>query len=153
MSLVQDVENFRNYFHSKEKRRQTFTSWVFEDDVECNADALAEAGFIYVGTKDEPDSTQCFVCKKTLDGWEAEDNPWSEHLKHQKDCPFAALQKSQSKLTVQEYIEAETECLKKVINSAREQDLKDHQKWYKILVSQEKYAMQNMLTERSSKII
>nr|CAH7736808.1 unnamed protein product [Callosobruchus chinensis] len=82
--IAMEVFNFRNYFHSKEKRRQTYTSWVFKDDVRCNADALAEAGFIYAGNEKEPDCAQCFVCKKSLDGWEPEDDPWSEHLKHQK---------------------------------------------------------------------
>nr|CAH7721742.1 unnamed protein product [Callosobruchus chinensis] len=31
--IAMEVFNFRNYFHSKEKRRQTYTSWVFKDDV------------------------------------------------------------------------------------------------------------------------
>ncbi|VEN62911.1 unnamed protein product [Callosobruchus maculatus] len=118
------MDNFRKYFHSKEKRRQTFTSWVFKDDVRCNADALAEAGFVYAGNENEPDCAQCFVCKKSLDGWEPDDDPWGEHLKHQKDCPFAATQKSQLKWTVEQYIKVEKDCLTRIINSLREQELK-----------------------------
>lgn len=61
---------------------------------------MAEAGFVFIGNKEEPDAVRCFFCKKSLDGWEPSDKPWLEHLKHSPKCSFAKLQKSQSKFTV-----------------------------------------------------
>jgi hypothetical protein len=37
---------------------------------------MAEAGFIFCGSKDEPDLVHCQVCLKKLDGWEEDDSPW-----------------------------------------------------------------------------
>jgi hypothetical protein len=37
---------------------------------------MAEAGFIFCGSKSEPDLAQCHVCLKKLDGWEQDDEPW-----------------------------------------------------------------------------
>jgi hypothetical protein len=39
---------------------------------------MAEAGFVFCGSKQEPDLTQCQVCLKKLDGWEKDDDPWYE---------------------------------------------------------------------------
>jgi hypothetical protein len=41
---------------------------------------MAEAGFIFCGSKSEPDLTQCQVCLKKLDGWEKDDDPWYEEF-------------------------------------------------------------------------
>jgi hypothetical protein len=32
---------------------------------------------------------ECFLCRKGLDGWEEDDNPVEEHLKHSADCGWA----------------------------------------------------------------
>lgn len=61
---------------------------------------LAEAGFYYVGSKLEPDAVQCFLCDKQLDGWEENDDPWSEHLGHSKGCTFAQLRMTENELTL-----------------------------------------------------
>jgi hypothetical protein len=37
---------------------------------------MAEAGFVFCGSKSEPDLVQCQVCLKKLDGWEQDDDPW-----------------------------------------------------------------------------
>lgn len=65
---------------------------------------MAEAGFIFTGSSKEPDSVQCFFCNKSLDGWEANDNPWSEHLKHAPQCSFAKMQAPQDCWTFSEYL-------------------------------------------------
>lgn len=31
------------------------------------------------------------MCQRALDGWEEEDNPITEHLKHAKDCGWAVM--------------------------------------------------------------
>ncbi|KAL4934269.1 uncharacterized protein BDV17DRAFT_4206 [Aspergillus undulatus] len=52
---------------------------------------LAHAGFFYNPYETNPDNTTCFLCRRALDGWEEEDNPITEHLKHAKDCGWAVM--------------------------------------------------------------
>jgi hypothetical protein len=47
------------------------------------------AGFYYRPTATEPDNVTCFLCKKSLDGWEATDNPATEHMLHSPECAWA----------------------------------------------------------------
>ncbi|KAL1856635.1 hypothetical protein Plec18170_003605 [Paecilomyces lecythidis] len=52
---------------------------------------LAHAGFYYKPYESNPDNTSCFLCHRGLDGWEEEDNPLAEHLKHSPDCGWAIM--------------------------------------------------------------
>ncbi|KAL4996594.1 hypothetical protein BDV10DRAFT_108602 [Aspergillus recurvatus] len=52
---------------------------------------LAYAGFFYNPYETNPDNTTCFLCRRALDGWEEDDNPITEHLKHAKDCGWAVM--------------------------------------------------------------
>ncbi|GJQ86548.1 putative baculoviral inhibition of apoptosis protein repeat [Trypoxylus dichotomus] len=92
-------------FSSESHRKDSFKSWIFTEDKRCNATKLAEAGFYFIGSKNEADAVQCFLCGKALDGWEENDDPWSEHQKHSPNCNFAKLGKAECKLTPYEYID------------------------------------------------
>ncbi|TLS30981.1 hypothetical protein PpBr36_03284 [Pyricularia pennisetigena] len=50
---------------------------------------LAKAGFYFDPHPSNPDNVTCFLCHKQMDGWEAEDNPIEEHLKHSPSCGWA----------------------------------------------------------------
>ncbi|WPG99995.1 Hypothetical protein R9X50_00281900 [Acrodontium crateriforme] len=50
---------------------------------------LARAGFFFKPGPDSLDNVQCFLCSVKLDGWEAEDDPLSEHLAHSAACNWA----------------------------------------------------------------
>ncbi|KAJ9209285.1 hypothetical protein DTO166G4_9126 [Paecilomyces variotii] len=52
---------------------------------------LAHAGFYYKPYESNPDNTACFLCHRGLDGWEEDDNPLAEHLKHSPDCGWAVM--------------------------------------------------------------
>ncbi|RDW89939.1 uncharacterized protein DSM5745_01714 [Aspergillus mulundensis] len=53
---------------------------------------LAHAGFFYNPYETNPDNTTCFLCRRALDGWEEDDNPITEHLKHAgNDCGWAVM--------------------------------------------------------------
>ncbi|KAI2744025.1 hypothetical protein DTO013E5_3291 [Penicillium roqueforti] len=52
---------------------------------------LAHAGFYYKPYETNPDNTTCFQCHRALDGWEEDDNPITEHLKHAPDCGWAIM--------------------------------------------------------------
>ncbi|XP_069692190.1 baculoviral IAP repeat-containing protein 5 isoform X2 [Periplaneta americana] len=82
----------------KSQRLETFKTWVFDDNSSCNADKMAEAGFI----KKVEDEVECFVCLKELDGWEENDDPWTEHKKHSSSCLFMKLGKKEEDLTFYE---------------------------------------------------
>lgn len=52
---------------------------------------LAQAGFYYKPYESNPDNTVCFHCSRALDGWEEDDNPITEHLKHSPECGWAIM--------------------------------------------------------------
>lgn len=52
---------------------------------------MAHAGFYYKPYETNPDNTTCFQCNRALDGWEEDDNPITEHLKHSPDCAWAIM--------------------------------------------------------------
>ncbi|KAK5221345.1 hypothetical protein LTR72_006905 [Exophiala xenobiotica] len=52
---------------------------------------LAKAGFYYKPSSESNDNTICFMCGRFLDGWEADDDPIQEHVKHSSDCAWAIL--------------------------------------------------------------
>jgi len=51
---------------------------------------MANAGFIFAPTDDNPDNCQCPYCNIALDGWEAWDDPVHEHQRRTPTCPFFA---------------------------------------------------------------
>lgn len=61
---------------------------------------MAEAGFYWCGNERENDTAACFLCNKHLDGWEVDDDPWQEHLKHAPQCQFAKNHKPEAEYTV-----------------------------------------------------
>ncbi|KAK5661212.1 hypothetical protein OQA88_11103 [Cercophora sp. LCS_1] len=52
---------------------------------------LARAGFFFEPFSGSPDNVVCFLCNKSLDGWEDEDKPLEEHLKHSPTCGWAIM--------------------------------------------------------------
>ena len=40
---------------------------------------------------DNPDNVVCFLCQGSYDGWEEDDEPVSEHLKHAPNCGWAVV--------------------------------------------------------------
>ncbi|XP_028137798.1 baculoviral IAP repeat-containing protein 5 [Diabrotica virgifera virgifera] len=114
MSLIEDIEEYLPYLH-EENRLKTYKTWVFSKNKPCNVDKMAEAGFIFIGNKQEPDAVKCFFCWKNLDGWEESDNPWKEHLKHAPVCSFAKLQQAQTNITLKQFIDLRHELLSKIV--------------------------------------
>ena len=54
-------------------------------------DQFAQAGFYFKPRDKNPDNVTCFLCDKNMDGWEEDDDPLAEHLKHSPDCGWAIL--------------------------------------------------------------
>ncbi|KAM3508076.1 hypothetical protein MY10362_001422 [Beauveria mimosiformis] len=53
--------------------------------------SLANAGFYFNPSPNNPDNCTCFLCQKGLDGWEAGDDPLVEHLTHASHCGWAVV--------------------------------------------------------------
>ncbi|XP_015588680.1 baculoviral IAP repeat-containing protein 5 [Cephus cinctus] len=87
------------------QRLETFVNWPFQSpNSQCNPERMAAAGFVAIGGNDEPDLVECFVCKKQMDGWDPDDDPWDEHVKHTTSCPYIKLNKQDEKQwTVREF--------------------------------------------------
>ncbi|PGG95938.1 hypothetical protein AJ80_09889 [Polytolypa hystricis UAMH7299] len=52
---------------------------------------LAEAGFYYRPIPLSPDNAACYLCERALDGWEEDDDPVTEHLRHSSACGWAIM--------------------------------------------------------------
>ncbi|GFS88716.1 baculoviral IAP repeat-containing protein 5 [Nephila pilipes] len=105
---VLNVEKY-DAMYTEAIRLNSFKNWPFGEKSACSASKMAEAGFFHCPTEQEPDLVQCYVCFKELDGWEASDEPWTEHFSHSKICLFAQLRKPQKDLTVAEIFKIESE--------------------------------------------
>lgn len=95
-----DHENLKRIHFYEKDRRESFKSWPFEGKSPCNVRKMAEAGFFWTGNKRENDTATCFACGKVLDGWERDDDPWEEHIKHAPQCIFVKFRKPEEELTV-----------------------------------------------------
>lgn len=56
-----------------------------------SADAVATAGFYYAPHKIGDDNVACYLCDRRLDGWEKDDSPVQEHLRHSPECGYAIM--------------------------------------------------------------
>ncbi|KAF5303921.1 hypothetical protein FQA39_LY01706 [Lamprigera yunnana] len=104
---ITESEKFENkicMFFEK-ARLETFKTWIYDEHSNCNPKKLAEAGFYYNGTAEEPDAVQCFYCDKALDGWDKDDDPWMEHINHSKTCNFAVAKQPENNLTFNQLID------------------------------------------------
>ena len=76
-------------------RLKTFSKWPFnrlKRQVKCTAEAMAKSGFYCPNPNIEPDTACCFLCMKTLDGWEKSDVPDEEHRRNQNSCHFLDME-------------------------------------------------------------
>uniref|UniRef100_G3P2K3 Baculoviral IAP repeat containing 5b n=1 Tax=Gasterosteus aculeatus TaxID=69293 RepID=G3P2K3_GASAC len=98
------------YMH--EAREQSFADWPFREECNCTPEKMAKAGFVHCPSENEPDVACCFFCLIELEGWEPDDNPWTEHSKRSPDCGFLTMKKDLTELTVADYYRMEKERLK-----------------------------------------
>ncbi|KAK4874467.1 hypothetical protein RN001_013827 [Aquatica leii] len=108
------VKNKLSMFY-QENREKSFKSWNWKATSNCSAKKLAEAGFYFIGTQEEPDAVQCFFCDKALDGWDEDDDPWQEHKTHSLECAFAKTNLSEDNLTTGQRLDFHSQLVKKLI--------------------------------------
>ncbi|SPO28815.1 uncharacterized protein UTRI_05128_B [Ustilago trichophora] len=72
-------------------RKETFDSeWPYDGKKgwKPTSKKLAEAGFLFTPTEEEPDNVKCIYCSKALGGWEKSDDPVHEHQRRHPECAF-----------------------------------------------------------------
>ncbi|XP_067933524.1 baculoviral IAP repeat-containing protein 5-like [Watersipora subatra] len=114
----------------EKNRLKTFVNWPFEDPAKCTAEAMAQAGFVHTPSEGSTDGARCFFCCKELDGWEADDDPWEEHVSHSRGkCKFLNFATSyETKIETKTFIELEIQRQKNIVtmmNERRKQRFKD----------------------------
>ncbi|KAM3842852.1 baculoviral IAP repeat-containing protein 5.1-A-like [Diretmus argenteus] len=115
---MSSVDVLRTRFHSNDRmyiydeRVLSFADWPFREDCECTPEKMAMAGFVHCPSDNEPDVACCFFCLLELEGWEPDDNPWSEHIKRSPNCGFLCMKKDFTELTVTEFNSMERQRLK-----------------------------------------
>ncbi|CAE6430456.1 unnamed protein product [Rhizoctonia solani] len=78
-----------------DSRLKSFTkskskAWPHNSSYKATPDTLARAGFAFTPDNSrKSDRVTCFVCGKTLGGWEPEDDPFKEHAEHSPACSWA----------------------------------------------------------------
>ncbi|XP_015233387.1 baculoviral IAP repeat-containing protein 5b [Cyprinodon tularosa] len=98
--------------YNHDLREQSFADWPFREDCNCTPEKMAKAGFVHCPSENEPDVACCFFCLIELEGWEPDDDPWSEHAKRSPNCGFLSMKKDFTELTVREYTQLEKDRLK-----------------------------------------
>ncbi|CEL60372.1 Protein bir1 OS=Schizosaccharomyces pombe (strain 972 / ATCC 24843) GN=bir1 PE=1 SV=1 [Rhizoctonia solani AG-1 IB] len=77
-----------------DSRLKSFTkskskAWPHNASYKATPDTLARAGFVFTpDTARKSDRVTCFVCGKTLGGWEPQDDPFKEHAEHSPACSW-----------------------------------------------------------------
>ncbi|XP_067634439.1 baculoviral IAP repeat-containing protein 5.2 [Eurosta solidaginis] len=113
----------------EKNRVDSFKNWPFDEKCACSIRKMAEAGFYWSGNEREPDTVTCYVCNKTLDGWEPTDDPWKEHAKHAPQCNFVKYGRKETELTVQEFINIFSLALKARMEQNLTKSLEEFRKW------------------------
>ncbi|XP_034001234.1 baculoviral IAP repeat-containing protein 5b [Trematomus bernacchii] len=98
--------------HSYESREQSYVDWPFREDCHCTPEKMAKAGFVHCPNENEPDVACCFFCLIELEGWEPDDDPWSEHFKRSPNCGFLSSKKDFTEMTAADFFHMERERLK-----------------------------------------
>ncbi|KAK3847596.1 MAG: hypothetical protein J3R72DRAFT_362371 [Linnemannia gamsii] len=70
---------------------QKTRSWPHSDDFKATPSSLAEAGFYWKPYTTTLDNVVCFLCGKSLDDWNQDDDPFEEHLSHSRNCSWAIV--------------------------------------------------------------
>ncbi|XP_075882406.1 baculoviral IAP repeat-containing protein 5b [Nelusetta ayraudi] len=108
------TERFKSFhtMYRQDVREESFVDWPFREGCNCTPEKMAKAGFVHCPSENEPDVACCFFCLLELEGWEPDDDPWSEHGKRFPGCGFLTMKKDFTELTVAELYNMEKERLK-----------------------------------------
>ena len=86
--------------HCLENRYASFSTWPHrnKENFLAKAKTMAAAGYFYNSENDTDDVATCYMCRKSLDFWEEQDNPWIQHCSHSPECPLVNLDKFENRV-------------------------------------------------------
>ncbi|KAK9322659.1 hypothetical protein V1517DRAFT_322821 [Lipomyces orientalis] len=82
------IASFRAHRVGNGSKRGALKAWPH---TRPSVTQMAKAGFIYNPSPKSPDNVTCFLCEKSLDGWNKGDDPKLEHLDHSPRCAWAII--------------------------------------------------------------
>jgi len=82
------VTGIYQQYKEEQRRLDSFAEWPLPDTYAATPAKLAKAGFCKSITPQYKDRCVCFCCGIALVRWDPVDDPWTEHVKHSKNCPF-----------------------------------------------------------------
>ncbi|KAF9525939.1 hypothetical protein CPB83DRAFT_795521 [Crepidotus variabilis] len=90
------VDSFKKSKRVKNPNKGSATislKWPHPSNFSARPETLADAGFYYSPSAEDPDNVTCFVCTKELSGWDDDDDPFDLHyLKCAETCCWANIQ-------------------------------------------------------------
>ncbi|KAJ7600901.1 inhibitor of apoptosis repeat-containing protein [Mycena floridula] len=79
-------------FAVKSKRGTKSAKWPHPASFIANPSSLAEAGFYFDPSPEDPDNVTCYLCGKQLSEWGEEDDPFEIHYRKCQDkCAWAVV--------------------------------------------------------------
>ena len=87
---------------------------------------MCDAGFYMVESEESEDLARCYYCRRELDGWEEEDDPWQEHKR--RDCPFIKKGKAAKNLNVKDHFELEGDRMKIIVAKRMEAKVAEYRR-------------------------
>lgn len=87
----EDEDMLPNGQSMTQARRRTFADlWPHDGKRgwKPSSQKLAQAGFHFEPTAEDPDNASCIYCGRTLSGWEKTDDAIHEHIRKKPECPF-----------------------------------------------------------------
>ena len=77
---------------SSSKQSSSSLKWPHPSTFKATPDSLAEAGFYFNPSVEAPDCATCYMCRKSIEGWEPDDDPFDIHYeKCQDKCAWAVV--------------------------------------------------------------
>ncbi|KDQ60304.1 hypothetical protein JAAARDRAFT_152872 [Jaapia argillacea MUCL 33604] len=91
-SLQDRLDSFKTKRTKQSNKASSSKKWPHPSSYKANPRTLAEAGFYFNPSTDEPDSVSCFICSKELSDWAHDDDPFHIHWSKCYDsCPWAIV--------------------------------------------------------------
>ncbi|TDL24666.1 BIR-domain-containing protein [Rickenella mellea] len=87
-SRSQSFQKTKGSKSASKSARSATLSWPHPETFKATPSTLAEAGFYFNPSKEDPDNVTCFMCEKELGGWESEDDPFDIHSRKCPKCPW-----------------------------------------------------------------
>jgi hypothetical protein len=78
LSYQARLDSFSTALGTKKGRKAR--GWTHPPHFLATPATLADAGFVFAPSADDPDNVRCFACDKQLADWDAHDDPFAIHF-------------------------------------------------------------------------